>query len=188
MSSMLEGLYPSEETNGIAETSQNVSEGQNDAVADRDQSESTTNTDDIEFVLPVNGVVTKKHDPDLQVFSETMQDYRVHLGIDIETRENAPVYAAADGKVSKIWEDPLMGRCIAIEHAGNYVTIYKNLNTELPEGIAEGASVRSGQLIATVGESAMVEVAEAPHLHFEMTHEDLMVDPLYYINIPTKNK
>ena len=68
MSSMLEGLYPSEETNGIAETSQNVSEGQNDAVADRDQSESTTNTDDIEFVLPVNGVVTKKHDPDLQVF------------------------------------------------------------------------------------------------------------------------
>ena len=60
-----------------------------------------------------------------------MNDYRVHLGVDLVTKENAPVYAAADGKVSKIWEDPLMGCCIAIEHAGNYVTIYKNLNTEL---------------------------------------------------------
>ena len=134
------------------------------------------------FTLPVSGTLTNKHDPELQVFSPTMSDYRVHLGIDIETDENAPVYAATDGTVSKIWVDTLMGYCVAIKHSGNCVTVYKNLSPTLPEGIAEGVSVRSGQLIATVGTSAMVEVADEPHLHFEMTVSDLAVDPLEYFD------
>lgn len=134
------------------------------------------------FTLPVSGTLTNKHDPELQVFSPTMKDYRVHLGVDIETDENAPVYAAADGTVSKIWVDTLMGYCVAIKHSGNCVTVYKNLAPTLPEGIAEGVSVRSGQLIATVGTSAMVEVADEPHLHFEMTVSDLAVDPLEYFD------
>lgn len=134
------------------------------------------------FVLPVSGVISKKHDPSLQVFSNTMKDYRVHLGIDVVTESAAPVYAAADGKVDKIWEDALMGNCIAIKHSGDCYTIYKNLAVELPEGIAEGTSVRAGQMIATVGESAMVEVAEEPHLHFEMTVADLSVNPLEYFD------
>lgn len=134
------------------------------------------------FSLPVSGALSKKHDPKLQVYSTTMNDYRVHLGVDIVTEANAPVYAAADGTVSKIWKDTLMGYCIAIKHGGNSYTIYKNLAETLPEGIREGVTVRSGQLIASVGESAMVEVAEEPHLHFEMTVADLLVDPLEYFS------
>ncbi len=143
---------------------------------------STTGSKIPSFILPVSGNLTSKHDPTMQVFSPTMQDYRVHLGIDLTTKENAPVYAAADGKISKIWVDTLMGYCIAIQHSGDCVTIYKNLAETLPEGIAEGVSVRSGQLIATVGESAMVEIADEPHLHFEMTVGDLAVDPLEYFD------
>ena len=75
-----------------------------------------------------------------------------------------------------------MGYCIAIKHSGDCYTIYKNLSETLPEGIGEGVSVRSGQLIGTVGESAMVEVAEEPHLHLEMTVADLSVDPLEYFD------
>ena len=106
----------------------------------------------------------------MQVFSETMGDYRVHLGVDILSAENSPVYATADGTVTQIWEDVRMGHCIAIQHSGNAVSIYKNLAEELPEGIVEGASVKSGQQIASVGSSAMVEIADEPHLHFEITH------------------
>ena len=137
------------------------------------------------FILPVRGVILKKHDPSLQVYSTTMGDYRVHLGIDVVTEENAPVYAAADGKIEKIWEDVKMGYCIAVKHSGDCVTVYKNLGETLPEGIAEGVSVRSGQLIATVGNSAMVEIAEEPHLHFEMTVGGLSVDPLEYYDDKT---
>ena len=134
------------------------------------------------FILPVNGSLTNKHDPDIQVFSQTMQDYRVHLGIDLVTKENASVYAAADGKIAKIWKDDFMGYCMAISHSGNCVTVYKNLSEILPAGITEGCSVRAGQLIATVGESAMIEIASEPHLHFEMTVGDLAVDPLEYFS------
>jgi murein DD-endopeptidase MepM/ murein hydrolase activator NlpD len=134
------------------------------------------------FVLPVSGALSGKHDADCQVFSNTMNDYRVHLGVDIVTENSAPVYAAADGKIDKIWEDTLMGYCIAIKHGGDCYTIYKNLAETLPDGIAEGVSVRSGQLIASVGESAMVEIADEPHLHFEMTVAGLGVDPLEYFD------
>jgi len=132
------------------------------------------------FALPVNGTLAKSHDATTQVFSDTMQDYRVHLGIDISTEAGAPVYAAADGTVAQIWDDALMGKCIAVKHNGDAYTIYKNLSATLPEDIAEGTAVPVGKLIAYVGESAMVEMADEPHLHFEMTVGGLAVDPLDY--------
>ena len=134
------------------------------------------------FSLPAKGTLSAKHDPELQVYSSTLNHYRVHLGIDIQTEENAPVYAAADGTIEKIWKDDLMGYSIAVAHSGDSLTFYMNLSDELPEGIKEGASVRSGQLIANVGDSAMSEIAEEAHLHFEMTVADLAVDPLAYFN------
>ena len=130
--------------------------------------------------LPVSGKLIKYHDAKVQVFSETMNDYRVHLGVDIATSASSPVYAAAAGKISKIWKDPMMGYCVAITHSGDAVTIYKNLADTLPTGIAEGVSVKAGQQIASVGESAMLEVAEEPHLHLEMTVGGIQVDPLEY--------
>ena len=139
-----------------------------------------------EFLLFVEkGVVIKNHNTDLQVFNESTQDYRVHLGIDIETMANAPVFAAADGVVSKIWEDELMGHCIAIEHEGGFVTYYKNLTSEPFGDIKEGSKVIRGSRIATVGESALIEVADPPHLHFEMTHNGEAIDPLKYITLST---
>lgn len=161
-----EDTRPTEKPEDTAPPSSNVSKPAGDALPS--------------LVLPVKGAVLKKHDATLQVYSTTMGDYRVHLGVDIVTTDNAPVYAAADGKIEKIWEDVKMGYCMAVKHGGDCVTIYKNLGETLPEGIAEGVSVRSGQLIATVGNSAMIEVAEDPHLHFEMTVAGLSVDPLEY--------
>ena len=132
------------------------------------------------FVLPVNGTLAKTHDATTQVFSDTMQDYRVHLGIDITTETGAPVYAAAEGTVAQIWEDALMGQCIAVKHNGDAYTIYKNLSTTLPEDIKEGTAVPAGKLIGYVGETAMIEMADEPHLHFEMTVGGLAQDPLDY--------
>ncbi len=134
------------------------------------------------FILPVTGILSKKHDTSLQVYSATMKDYRVHSGIDIVTNEGAPVYATADGVISQIWNDPLMGSCIAISHSGECYTIYKNLSENAAMGIEEGVNVSAGQLIASVGNTAMIEIAEEPHLHFEMTVGGKAVDPLEYFD------
>lgn len=135
-----------------------------------------------EMTLPVSGKLAKVHNADLQVFSQTMQDFRVHLGIDIATAENAEVFAAANGTVQKIWEDPMMGWSVAIAHSGDCVTVYKNLSKEMAPEICEGATVRQGQLLGTVGDSAMIEIADEPHLHMEMTVKGLQVNPLDYFS------
>lgn len=135
-----------------------------------------------ELALPVSGSLSKRHSVDAQVFSQTLKDYRVHLGIDIATAEDAPVCAVADGTVEQIWEDPMMGWCIALSHSGECITVYKNLASEQAEGITVGATVKSGQLLGHVGESALVEIAEEPHLHMEMTVKGLQVDPLEYFS------
>ena len=75
-----------------------------------------------------------------------------------------------------------MGQCIAIKHSGDVYTIYKNLSTTLPEQIAVGVAVKAGDVIGSVGETAMVEVAQDPHLHLEMTVGGLQVDPTEYLD------
>ena len=134
------------------------------------------------FASPVAGTLSVKHDPDMQVLSPTMGDYRVHLGVDISSTDKAAVKVAADGKVLKIWEDVRMGWCVAVSHSGDAVTYYKNLDPTLAEGIKEGASVKSEQLLGSVGDSAMIEIAQEPHLHFEMTIGGIQVDPMEYLD------
>lgn len=134
------------------------------------------------LALPVEGKMFKGHDSTLQVYSNTMGDYRVHLGVDIATAPEAPVYAAADGEVEKIWEDSLMGTCVAVTHKDDTVTIYKNLAKDLAEGIEAGVTVKQGQLLGQVGDTAVVEMADEPHLHFEVTVGGLSVDPLEYFS------
>ena len=130
------------------------------------------------FALPVSGQLYKGHDATIQVYSNTMGDYRVHLGVDIATAPEAPVFAAADGTVEKVWEDSMMGTCVAVAHKDDTVSIYKNLAKELAEGIAAGVTVKKGDAIGQVGDTAVVEMADEPHLHFEVTVKGLSVDPM----------
>ena len=143
----------------------------------------TSTSDKLTLKLPVSaGVIAKDHDPTIQVYSATMGDYRVHIGLDIATDDAAPVMTVAAGKVTKIWSDALMGTCVAIDHgdADKTVSIYKNLAKDLASGIAENASVKAGQQLGVVGDTAILELADEPHLHFEMTVDGISVDPKDY--------
>ena len=134
------------------------------------------------MALPVTGQMFKGHDATIQVYSNTMGDYRVHLGVDIATAPDAPVYAAADGQVEKIWNDAMMGTCVAITHKDETVSIYKNLAKDLAKNITIGAEVKQGQQLGNVGDTAVVEMADEPHLHFEVTVKGLSVDPLDFFS------
>lgn len=134
------------------------------------------------FSLPAEGELGKEHDPSVQVFSNTLGEWRVHLGIDIMTNVSAPVYAAAGGEISQISDDPLWGKCVWIEHSGDAVSIYRGLSDDLAEGIEVGAKVDEGCLLGAVGEGGILELAEEPHLHFEMKVGGADVDPIEYFS------
>lgn len=137
------------------------------------------------FQLPVSGKLMKDHDPSMQVYSQTMGDYRAHLGVDIATEISAPVCAVAAGKVARVWNDPLMGTCVAVSHEGDVLSVYKNLAKTLAEGIEVGMTVKAGQQLGTVGDSSILEMADTPHLHLEMTVGGLAADPLDYFSKET---
>ena len=134
------------------------------------------------FSLPAEGTLGKEHDPTVQVFSNTLGEWRVHLGIDIMTNVSAPVYTAASGKISQISDDPLWGKCVWIEHDGNAVSIYRGLSDDLADGIEVGAKVDEGRLLGAVGEGGILELADEPHLHFEMKVGGQDVDPIEYFS------
>lgn len=141
------------------------------------------------FTLPISdGNISMDFSDSVPVFSQTMNDYRTHLGVDIKSSLGDDVLAVADGVVTNIWDDPFMGKCISIEHSGNAVSIYKNLDPVIAEGLVIGASVKGGDVIASVGESAMNEIAEEPHLHFEMKINDKHVDPKEHFKFPMSQK
>lgn len=126
---------------------------------------------------PVDGVVMKEHSPVNAVFSQTMNDYRVHMGIDIECNLGDDVYACAYGTVIAVGIDPFMGGTVSIDHGDGLISHYKNLNPEMPEDIVVGAEIFEGDVIGSVGESAIIEIAEEPHLHFELVLNDKQIDP-----------
>ena len=135
--------------------------------------------EEVKFIAPIKGAIIKEFAPDSLVYSETLEEWTTHTGIDIKADKTSVVSAATDGVVSNIKNDPRYGLTIIIKHNGGYETIYANLLTS--EFVVEGEEVKMGQTIGTVGNSANFEIADEYHLHFEMLKDGDYVDPSSYI-------
>lgn len=133
---------------------------------------------ELTFMYPVEGEIQKEFAIDNLVFSETLQEWIVHKGIDINAERTTVVKAAEEGTVKSIKTDPRYGLTIIVEHRDGYKTIYSNLLTT--EFVQEGENVEKGQSLGTVGNSAAFEIADKPHLHFEMTKDEQPLDPTLY--------
>lgn len=134
---------------------------------------------EITFVMPIEGEIIKGFAKDNLVYSETLQEWVVHQAIDIKAESRDVVKAAAEGTVIAIKNDPRYGLTVIIEHDGEFKTVYSNLLTA--EFVVEGEKVKQGQTIGTIGSSAIFEIADESHLHFEMLKKSEYVDPTIYI-------
>ena len=124
---------------------------------------------------PVEGEIVREYARDSLIYSETLQEWTTHTGIDIKADKTTVVKAAEAGTIKSIKNDPRYGLTIVIEHDDQYQTIYSNLLTS--EFVVEGEKVEKGQAIGTVGNTAVFEIADEPHLHFEIWKDSLPVDP-----------
>ena len=135
------------------------------------------------FIMPTIGNVSKSYSVDVLVYSDTMEDYRTHSGIDICAGTGEGVMAAADGVVSEVYAHPMMGYTVVVRHDGGAETVYQNLAEDI--AVSVGDTVKSGEVIGAVGDSALIEIAEEPHLHFELRVDGKTVNPLDYISAAT---
>ena len=134
---------------------------------------------ELSFEKPVEGEIVKEYARDNLVYSETLKEWVTHLGIDIKADKTTVVKAAEAGTIKSIKNDPRYGITVVIEHVNGYVTIYSNLLTA--EFVKEGEKVKQGQSIGTVGNTAVFEIADEPHLHFEILKNSIQEDPNIYI-------
>jgi len=126
--------------------------------------------------------------PKLNANFGEMRPNHFHMGLDIstESRENIPIYAPADGYISRIKiEKGGFGNALYISHPNGLTTLYAHLNGFtmavqhylkskqyeleswkvdflLPE---EAFQVKKGQLVGYTGNTG---ASQGPHLHFEV--------------------
>lgn len=131
------------------------------------------------FTWPVKGEVLRGHAVETLAYDRTMGDWRTHDGIDIAANAGTQVLAPAGGTVSDLYTDDLMGTCVVILHADGVMSTCANL--EKVPTVEIGDTVRTGDIIGSVGESAIAESEEASHLHLSMTKNGVSVDPLEYL-------
>ncbi len=131
------------------------------------------------FIFPVEGEVVKEFAKDSLVYSETLEEWTTHMGIDIKAERSSVVKAVADGTVKSIKNDPRYGLTVTIEHNDGYTSSYSSLLTA--EFVKEGEKVTQGQTIGSVGNSAVFEVSEDNHLHFELLKDGANINPEMYL-------
>ena len=119
------------------------------------------------FFVPLNGTVIKAFNAD-----------DGHFGVDIISDGDQIINATYDGTVVFSSWSINNGYCIGVQHADSYFSVYKHNATLLKK---EGDYVRAGEAIAILGRSG--DRQETEHLHFELWHNGIAVNPVEYMTI-----
>lgn len=104
---------------------------------------------------------------------------RAHKGVDLAAPIGTPVYATADGTISRADWFSSYGLYVAIEHGGNLQTRYGHMSRL---NVAAGQQVHKGDIIGFVGSTGR---STGPHLHYEVRIAGQAVNPVPYMQVGT---
>ena len=135
-----------------------------------------SNVQRISYILPLEGEIPNPYSGGELVKSKTLGDWRTHDGVDIKAKAATPVVAVAAGTVETIENDPMFGTTITVLHPNGVSSIYASLNEKV--NVSEGQQVAAGDVLGSVGETAIAEIALETHLHFAMTKDGQYLDPM----------
>lgn len=117
------------------------------------------------FFSPLKGLVT-----------ESFKVGEEHYGVDVVAKKDALIKSTLDGTVIYSGFTPADGHVLQIQHDNNLISIYKHNSSVLKK---MGDKVKSGEAIAIIGNSG--ENSKGPHLHFELWHNGLPINPEEFI-------
>lgn len=133
-----------------------------------------SNTGPGELGMPVEAQVSSGYG---MRFHPIKKRWQLHAGMDFAAPGGTPVYAAADGTVSRVEFRSGAGNVIHVEHGGGLETRYAHLSG-FADGITPDVEVNRGQLIGYVGSTGL---STGNHLHFEVHKNRVPVDPMPYL-------
>lgn len=130
---------------------------------------------------PVSGEIERGYSVEALSYDVTMADWRTHDGVDILAPQGELVVAAGDGEGVSVTQDDLYGTTVVIDHGSGIRTSYSNL-ADTPT-VAAGDRVKGGDVIGSVGKTALCEIGQGSHLHFAMSRDGASADPTAYLPI-----
>lgn len=125
------------------------------------------------FTAPVKETQLLTAFSEVPVYSDTMRDFRAHMGVDFAAEHGETVKAAANGIVKEAYTDMLLGNTLVIEH-GAYDFYYCGLGETFL--VDPGETVTAGQDIGSVT-AAPFEAVLPSHLHLEVKEGGVYADP-----------
>ncbi len=152
--------------------------------ADRQLREELEKEDDYALIFTPDGAPQKSQTlsnlklfpPVLGLVSASFEPLKAHYGTDVVAKEKESIKSVLDGTVIMADWTVETGYVIAIQHDYNLISIYKH-NSVLLKKV--GTFVKTGEAIAIIGNSG--EQTTGPHLHFELWHNGVPVNPESYI-------
>lgn len=126
------------------------------------------------FIRPHDGEIIRAYSPDVPLYSETMNDWRTHPGIDIAVNEGDEAVSIGKGTVSKVLVDSSYGYTVEVDY-GSFTARYCGLKQGDSVGI--GQSLEKGDSIGVI-DTVPCEANAGPHLHFEIIKDGTDIDPL----------
>jgi len=132
------------------------------------------------YAWPLKGSIDTPFSVNALVYDITMNDWRTHNGIDISAAAGAKVSAVADGTVSRVYNDDMYGTTVTISHSGGLESTYSNLAAA--PTVSEGDAVAVGDVIGSVGNTALAESGMGSHLHLAFRLNGVPVDPRDYLS------
>ena len=132
---------------------------------------------EIGYKMPLDNAVSVPFSNGTLIYSETMKDYRVHNGIDIEGADGEEVSAFSSGEVTKVYDDAIYGKTVIIDHGNDLLSYYHGVEAT----VSVGEKVETGQNIGNVSE-VKCEVEDGSHIHFCIKKSGDFIDPQSMIN------
>ena len=118
------------------------------------------------FFTPLSGLI-----------SDGYNNKTKHFGIDLVAKEKSRISSVLEGTVIISHWAYETGYVIGVQHKNDYLSFYKH-NSVLLKSV--GDYVNAGDHIAIIGNSG--EFSSGPHLHFELWHKGIPVNPENYIS------
>ncbi len=127
------------------------------------------------FLYPAAKKIVKDYSGSVAVKSKTMNDWRVHSGVDFYAEIGQEIKAVQSGAVLAVYNSSLWGTIVEIDHGTGIVARYCGLDSKLKVGAND--VVEAGQVIGYIS-SIPIECEDGTHLHFEITKNGEITDPL----------
>lgn len=133
------------------------------------------------YLLPLTNTVQKAFSADGPVYDKTMQDWRLHPGVDFAGEEGQAVKAVTRGKIVAVKNDLLWGGVVEIDHGVGVVTRYCGVKAD----VRVGDTVETGEAIGKL-QTIPCECAQSAHLHLEMLVDGTPIDPVAAIALDVR--